>query len=338
MQKQTNTMRAAVIDLGTNTFHLIIADLSGKERDGSNENNESKEKAKPQIIYKTTVPVLLGQGRINENLIIPEAFERGIRTLKDFRATIDAHHVDIVKAVATSAVRKAVNGQDFVNAAKLAGIEIDVITGEEEAALIFNGVRAIGIIERTSLIMDIGGGSTEFIICNDKGMIWKRSYDIGAARLMQAYFHSDPIIMADRNAIINHLHETLGDLKAACAQYKPEMLIGSAGAFESFAILLNNGNDIGDIAYKVLDTKAYEKLADRLIASSHEERAAMKGLISLRVDMIVMAAILTSYVLKDIGINELSLSTYDLKMGVLHAVSPASQPPPHSPQPPLSPS
>ncbi|PWV57033.1 exopolyphosphatase [Chitinophaga sp. S165] len=301
-------MRAAVIDLGTNTFHLIIADLSGTGK-------------APEIVYKTTVPVLLGQGRINENMIIPEAFERGIRTLRSFKATIAAHNTDAIKAVATSAVRKAINGQDFVNEARNAGIEIDVITGEEEAALIFNGVQAIGIIEKTSLIMDIGGGSTEFIICNDKGMIWKRSYDIGAARLMQAYFNSDPISNADHTAIINHLDQTLGDLKAACAQYKPEMLIGSAGAFESFAILLNNGEDIGDIAFKPLDIDAYEKLQDRLIASSHEERAAMKGLIPLRVDMIVMAAILTSYILKGIGINELSLSMYDLKMGVLHSIN-----------------
>jgi exopolyphosphatase/guanosine-5'-triphosphate,3'-diphosphate pyrophosphatase len=233
---------------------------------------------------------------------------------------MQAHNTNITRAVATSAVRKAINGQEFVKEAQLAGIEIEVITGEEEAALIFNGVQSLGIIERTSLIMDIGGGSTEFIICDNKGLIWKRSYDIGAARLMQAYFHSDPISNSDRNAIIDHLNKTLEDLKAACTRYKPEMLIGSAGAFESFAILLNNGDDIGDIAFKVLDLAAYKILANHLIASSHEERAEMKGLISLRVDMIVMAAILTNYVLNEVGLTSLSLSMYDLKMGVLHAI------------------
>jgi exopolyphosphatase/guanosine-5'-triphosphate,3'-diphosphate pyrophosphatase len=298
-------MRAAVIDLGTNTFHLVIGDLSGSD---------------PQILYKTTIPVLLGQGRINENMIIPEAFERGIRTLKEFRSIIDAHHVDIVRAIATSAVRNAVNGQEFVEAARAVGIDIQVITGDEEAAFIFNGVRALGIIHGTSLIMDIGGGSTEFIICNEDGLIWKKSYDIGAARLMQAYFHADPISDAERNTITDVLDKTLGDLKAACTQYKPEMLIGSAGAFESFAILLNNGEDIGDIASGILDIKAYEKLAERLIASTHEERTKMKGLISLRVDMIVIAAILTSYVIDNIRPDALSLSMYDLKMGVLHSI------------------
>lgn len=298
-------MRAAVIDLGTNTFHLIIAEISDKD---------------PQILYKTTLPVLLGQGRINENMIIPEAFERGIRTLKEFKSIIDAHKADIVRAVATSAVRNAVNGQAFVNAAQAVGIDIQMISGDEEAAFIFNGVRALGIIERTSLIMDIGGGSTEFIICNEDGLIWKKSYDIGAARLMQAYFHSNPISDTERSAITDVLDRTLGDLKAACAHYKPGLLIGSAGAFESFATLLNNGDDIEDVATMALDIKAYRKLAERLLASTHEERTNMKGLISLRVDMIVIAAILTSYILDNIDLNALRLSTYDLKMGVLHSI------------------
>jgi len=298
-------MRAAVIDLGTNTFHLLIADISGKD---------------PQILYKTTVPVLLGQGRINENIIIPAAFERGIRTLKDFRGIIDAHDVDVVKAIATSAVRNAVNGPEFVAAAKAAGISIQVISGDEEAAFIFNGVKALGIIQQTSLIMDIGGGSTEFIICNEDGLLWKKSYDIGAARLMQAYFHSDPISNTDRCAIIDLLDKALSELEVASIRYKPEMLIGSAGAFESFAILLNSGNDIGDLASMPLDIKAYEALAARLIASSHEERTKMKGLISLRVDMIVIAAILTSYILDNIELNAMSLSMYDLKMGVLYSI------------------
>lgn len=298
-------MRTAVIDLGTNTFHLLIADISGKD---------------PQIRYKTTVPVLLGQGRINENIIIPAAFERGIRTLKDFRGIIEAHDVDVVKAIATSAVRNAVNGPEFVAAAKAAGITIQVISGDEEAAFIFNGVKALGIIQQTSLIMDIGGGSTEFIICNEDGLLWKKSYDIGAARLMQAYFHSDPISNTDRCAIIDLLDKALSELEVASIRYKPEMLIGSAGAFESFAILLNNGNDIGDIPSMPLDIKAYEALAARLIASSHEERTNMKGLISLRVDMIVIAAILTSYILDNIELNAMSLSMYDLKMGVLYSI------------------
>jgi exopolyphosphatase/pppGpp-phosphohydrolase len=120
-------MRAAVIDLGTNTFHLIIAEISS---------------AGVEVIYKTNVPVRLGEGRINENVIIPAAFERGIQTLKDFKKEIDKHQVAVVKAIATSAVRSSANGAGFVaSAAEQAGITIEVISGEDEAAFIFKGVK-----------------------------------------------------------------------------------------------------------------------------------------------------------------------------------------------------
>jgi exopolyphosphatase/guanosine-5'-triphosphate,3'-diphosphate pyrophosphatase len=292
-------MRLAVIDLGTNTFHLLIAEGVDK------------------ILYKTTVPVLLGQGRINQNMIIPEAMERGIRTLTQFKSTIDQYQVGAIKAVATSAVRSAENGHEFVKQAAAIGIQIEVITGEAEADYIFNGVMATGLIQQTTLVMDIGGGSTEFIICNPQGALWKKSYNIGAARLMQAYFHSDPLSEKEHQEIIHHLDNTLADLKTACAQYQPSLLVGSAGAFESFAALLNDGNEIGDVASANLDLDKYKAVSKRLISSTHHERARMKGLISLRVDMIVIAAIITDYVLERLNLRQLSLSTYDLKMGVL---------------------
>ncbi|KIO74931.1 exopolyphosphatase [Pedobacter lusitanus] len=299
-------MRAAVIDLGTNTFHLIIADLTP---------------AGVQVIYKTNLPVQLGQGRINENMIIPAAFERGIKALKDFKTLIDSHQAEVVRATATSAVRSASNGKDFVTAAlKIAGIAIKVITGEQEAAYIFKGVKATGVISQQSLIMDIGGGSTEFIICNPDGPLWKKSYNIGAARLLQAYFHTDPISTEEQTAISNHLDEELAGLITACQKYQPQILIGSAGAFETFAAMLLEDADLKTLCSAVLDIDKYHSLSEKLIASTHAERALMPKLIPLRVDMIVIAAILTNYVISKTGLKAISLSTYDLKMGVLYDI------------------
>jgi exopolyphosphatase/guanosine-5'-triphosphate,3'-diphosphate pyrophosphatase len=299
-------MKAAVIDLGTNTFHLIIADISSSG---------------VEVIYKTNVPVRLGEGRINDNVIIPKAFERGIETLKEFRKEINLHGAAVVRAIATSAVRSAGNGSDFVSeAAERAEIVIEVISGEQEAAFIFNGVKATGLITETSLIMDIGGGSTEFIICNADGYLWKKSYNIGAARLMQAYFHSDPISEAEQSAIIQRLTEELPDLKEACALHQPKVLIGSAGAFETFAVMLLQDIDITNISSAPLDITAYKILAAKLIRSTHAEREVMPDLISLRVDMIVIAALITSYVIEDLNLKQISLSTYDLKMGVLYSI------------------
>lgn len=296
-------MKVAVIDLGTNTFHLLIAELS---------------KDDVKIAYKTNLPVRLGEGKINENIIIETAFERGIQALETFSTHIKSHGVTQVRATATSAVRSAENGADFVKAAKeRAGIDIEVISGDEEAAYIFKGVKATGVINETSLIMDIGGGSTEFIICNQEKLLWKKSYNIGAARLMQAYFHSDPISDTDQSAVISHLNDELKDLKAALDLHQPEHLIGSAGAFETFTGILFPSLNLKEIKHYPISIAAYQELSSRFIASSHAEREQMPGLIKLRVDMIVMASILSDYILELGNIKKLSLSTYDLKMGVL---------------------
>ena len=300
-------MRIAVIDLGTNTFHLLIAEIKQNNFD---------------VIYKTNVPVKLGEGKINENVIIPVAFERGLACLKNFADTMTAYQVDQVRATATSAVRSAQNGQDFVDAVReKTGIAIEIISGDDEAELIYQGVKLSGAIQNLSLIMDIGGGSVEFILCDTERLIWKKSYNIGAARLAQQFFNSDPISDDDRNAILYHIQGELADLFEICERYQPQTLIGSAGAFETFAeLIINKKNqqiDINKAETYVFNFDEYIEVAIRLLNLNHQERAAMPGMIPLRVDMIVMAALITNYVLGRTKINQLTLSTYDLKMGSL---------------------
>jgi len=300
-------MRIAVIDLGTNTFHLLIAEIKQNNFD---------------VIYKTNVPVKLGEGKINENVIIPVAFERGLACLKNFADTMTAYQVDQVRATATSAVRSAQNGQDFVEAVReKTGIAIEIISGDDEADLIYQGVKLSGAIQNLSLIMDIGGGSVEFILCDTEKLIWKKSYNIGAARLAQQFFNSDPISDDDRNAILYHIHGELADLFEICERYQPQTLIGSAGAFETFAeLIINKKNqqiDINKAETYVFNFDEYIEVAIKLLNLNHQERAAMPGMIPLRVDMIVMAALITNYVLGRTKINQLTLSTYDLKMGSL---------------------
>lgn len=300
-------MKIAVIDLGTNTFHLIIAEITDTS---------------VEVIYKTNVPVKLGEGRINDNIIIQPAFERGLLALEAFSKEIEKHGATVIRATATSAVRSAENGLNFVKAAKsYAGISIDVITGDEEAAYIYQGVKGSGVIKGMSLIMDIGGGSTEFIICNEERLLWKKSYNIGAARITQAYFKSDPISAAEQLAVQTHLAEVLIDLIAACQSHQPEHLIGSAGAFETFAGMLNPNLDLKTIKSAPIDLQAYHKLAIQLIHATHAERSVMPNLIALRIDMIVIAALITNYIITNSGIKTISLSTYDLKMGVLNELA-----------------
>ena len=299
-------MKIAAIDLGTNTFHLIIAEKLGNEM---------------KIVYKTNKPVKLGEDITLANRIIPTAFERGINCLKEFRSILDEYQVDKLRAVATSGVRSASNGQDFIDTVKeQAGINIDVVDGEEEAHLIYEGVKYSGAIKGKSLIMDIGGGSTEFIFCDEQGFYWKKSFDIGAARLMQKFFKSDPISEIDQENIQQHLKETLGELLTFGKNFGAETLIGSAGAFETYSAVLNPTLDIAKVPNAAIDINAYHQLSKKLIASTHQERSEMPNLIPLRVDMIVMASIITDYVLAELKLKAITVSTYDLKMGVLNSL------------------
>ncbi|WP_293301245.1 exopolyphosphatase [Pedobacter sp. UBA4863] len=300
-------MKIAAIDLGTNTFHLIIADTSINQLN---------------IIYKTNKPVKLGEDIIKENKIIPSGFKRGLNCLKEFQNTLNEYNVSVVRAVATSGVRSATNGQEFIDTVKKeTGIAIDVVDGEEEANLIYEGVKYSGAIQGKSLIMDIGGGSTEFIFCDENRFYWKKSFDIGAARLMQKFFKSDPINALDQANTHQHLQETLTDLVEFGKDFGATTLIGSAGAFETYATMLNPSVDVNKISSGKIDIAAYHQLAKQLINSNHEERSQMPNLIPLRVDMIVMAAIITDYVLAELNLKHLVLSTYDLKMGVLKSLS-----------------
>jgi len=300
-------MRIAAIDLGTNTFHLLIAEVG--------EGNIN-------ILFKTNVPVKLGEGRINEHMIIPAAFERGISCLKDFNSKIIDFGVDAVVATATSAVRSAKNGKEFVAAAKAeAKISIAVISGDEEAELISKGVKLSGAVSARSLIMDIGGGSVEFILCDEDKLIWKKSYNIGAARLMQQFFKTDPISDTEKNAILFHVQNELADLFEIVEQFQPTTLIGSAGAFETFAELIERKHlrqiDLANLKTYQFNFDDYIAISLQLLNATHQQRAEMPGMIPLRVDMVVMATLITNYVLGRLKINNLVLSTYDLKMGIV---------------------
>lgn len=300
-------MRVAAIDLGTNTFHLLIVEIKDSAF---------------QILYKTNQAIKLGEGRINENIIIPPAFERAMVCLKAFNEKIEAYKVDIVKAKATSAVRSANNGQEFIAAAKAnANISIEAITGDEEATLIYEGVKLSGAIDGKSLIMDIGGGSVEFILCNEQQIFWKKSYNIGAARLMQQFFKSDPISDNEKNNILDHIQNELKELFDICAAFQPKTLIGSAGAFETFAELIEAQQhrkiDISEIRNYTFNFHDYMEMSKDIIKSTHQQRSEMKGMIALRVDMIVMATLITNGILNRLQIAHLKLSTYDLKMGII---------------------
>ena len=307
--------RIAVIDLGTNTFHLLITDTGGRLVPGN--------------VCKKTIAVKLGQGGINRGVIHPEAYHRGMKAIEEFSDLIKFHEVTYVKAMATAAIRSASNGGQFISEIReKTGIRIEIIDGEKEAELIYKGVReAAKLGSEPSLIMDIGGGSTEFILCNDKKIIWKKSYPIGAAKMMDRFHHSDPISKEDIGEFTRHLDETLSNLIEECRRHKPTRLIGSAGAFETFAELISrrfHSSRVMKIGHaKEISLEEFREVAAILRTSTHDQRAQMPGLIALRVDMIVIATILTEYIINRMELESITLSDYSLKEGVLFDLLPS---------------
>lgn len=301
----------AVLDLGTNTFHLLIGEI----KNGS-----------VVFIRREYRAVKLGEGGINKKLISADAFERGRATLREYREIIAKYPVDEILAFATSAIRSADNGAGFCQKVyDETGIVIDTINGEKEADFIFAGMQLSGSMDdATGLVMDIGGGSVEFIICTKTKLLWKQSFEVGAARLMDLFHHSDPVSTDDKTAIEKYLNKELADAFFAIEKYKPQYLVGSAGAFETYTelILLDKNQcfvyeETPRFDFKKPDLDAVLK---SLIQSNHQERMQKKGLIPLRVDMIVVASVFSRYILKKTGIKDVRLSTYSLKEGAFQTL------------------
>lgn len=301
-------VRFAVMDLGTNTFHLLIAN--------GDINNFC------EIVHEH-IAVKLGEGGINKGIILPAAFERGIDTMKQFQQKIIEANAQQVKAIATSALRNASNGKEFIQQVKAeTGIDIEIIDGNREATFIYNGVKAAGLLsDQNSLIMDIGGGSVEFIIGNDTELIWKQSFEIGAARLMERFHHSDPIPPASIEALNLYLENELSPLFNAVKEHPIDLLIGSSGAFETFAELMEaektDSFELKQIKNYHFDKKELLTITDRLLLSTHAEREGNKHIIPVRVDMIVVASLITRYILQKLNIQSVALCTYSLKEGAL---------------------
>jgi exopolyphosphatase/guanosine-5'-triphosphate,3'-diphosphate pyrophosphatase len=298
----------AVMDLGTNTFHLMIARVT---------NGVFTEIARDHEAVK------LGEGGISKGFIQQSAFDRGVKTMQRFSDQIKQHNIQRVQAIATSALRNASNGQQFIDTVKeRTGINIDIIDGIKEATYIYQGVKASGALStNNSLIMDIGGGSVEFIICTQDNMLWKHSFEIGAARLIERFHKVDPISTEYINELHIYLDEILKPLFNAAQQHHIDKLIGSAGAFETFAEVIElekqDNFDVKQVKIYDFDLNDLVRITDVLIASSNQQRKAIKGIISLRVDMIVVASILTRYVMDKLNISQVGMSTYSLKEGVM---------------------
>jgi len=299
-------MITAILDFGTNTFNLLIAER--KERGFT-------------ILLSSKQPVKLGRGGIQVNTITPDAKERGFIAIQNHMEVIRNYEVDEIRGFATSAIRNAANGEEFIEEVyRRFGFRTRIIPGDREAELIYKGVRqAVALGEENSMILDIGGGSIEFIICNKQGIVWKKSFELGMARLLELFTLSDPISSEEIRALESYFMEELSPLLEVVKQVKPRTLIGASGSFDTFQsiIRLGKGLDSDQFFGREISLKDYNKLHKILVRSTREERAAMPGMEPVRVEMIVAATIFVSFVIRSCQISHLHHSEFALKEGVI---------------------
>ncbi|HIN38733.1 MAG TPA: phosphatase [Flavobacteriales bacterium] len=301
--------RIAIIDLGTNTFNLLIVEYAKNK--------------KPKVIFKNKIPAKLGAGGFTEKKIKPKAFQRGLDALHIHKDSINEFGVFSVHAFGTSALRDASNSNKFLKAVlKETGIKVNIISGEKEAELIYNGVsKAIDIGPKPQLIMDIGGGSTEFIIADRKQILWKHSFDLGISRIWESLAPSDPLHERDIKALGKVLDIGLKLLFSALKQFPVEGLIGSSGSLESLAklILVLKGREYDFAKNTCYSFKLNElqMIHNMLIKSTKKERKKMKGLVKYRLDTIPLASVFVMYIISRLKIKEMRLSTYALREGVM---------------------
>lgn len=293
-------MVKAVIDLGTNTFNLLIVKINEGEI---------------MVLHNEKEGVALGMGGINNQWISPEALDRALTALKRFKSVCENHEVTMIKAIGTSAIRDAKNAADFLRSVKQSvGIDIEIVSGRREAELIHKGIAASHDFEEHSLIMDIGGGSTEFISADESGIQDMISLNIGVSRIFQLFDLSDPLSHGDVLQIEEWLETHAGTF---FENRKENVLIGASGSFETFYELMHNSPFPDDTKSVEIALHHLHVILDNIIHSTQEERDRNEWIIPIRKKMAPIAAVKTRWVLKQIPATKIFISPYALKEGVI---------------------
>lgn len=294
-------MRIGVADLGTNTFHLLIVDVL--------EDKSFKE------VYRQRRFIHLAEDGIATIGAAP--YQRGIEALNSFSVQMMKHRVDKFKVKGTAALRTASNGGQFLTEVKAkTNIAIETITGDEEAKLIYYGVReAVELPNEPSLIIDVGGGSVEFIISNNEKMFWAESYPIGVAVLHKNFHHSEPISANETQILKDFLNDILKPLKEEFSKHNIKTLIGASGTFDVLEKAMRITKRNKHAAYIEFDD--FIPLHDKVIAANFEERYEMAEVPQQRTKLIVVALILVKYILDTFDIEEIVVSNFAMKEGMI---------------------
>jgi exopolyphosphatase / guanosine-5'-triphosphate,3'-diphosphate pyrophosphatase len=299
--------RVGVVDLGTNSTRLLVADVE----DG----------AVQELDRRLTI-TRLGEGVDTRGLLLPTAIARVRNVLTEYRRALEADGTERTLAVATSAVREADDGEAFLGEVEWSyGFDTRLLTGSEEAIMTYRGVAAGQELEAGTLVVDIGGGSTELILGAADGIAWHRSLELGCVRLTERFVRSDPPGVDEIEACSAHVRELLG--REAPREPRPDRAIGVAGTVTTFATLsLELETEDPALVHRHLMNRGWIAAeVERLAALSVAEIRALPGIHRDRAPVIVAGGIVLAETLRHFGLWEVEASEQDLMHGAALAAA-----------------
>jgi exopolyphosphatase / guanosine-5'-triphosphate,3'-diphosphate pyrophosphatase len=300
-------MRIAAIDIGTNSIHMIVV------------------KVRPdlsfEVIDREKDMVRLGAGSLDGRRLTPSAIASGLQTLTKFKRLADSHTVDEIVAAATSAVREAENGGDFIAAvADQTGIQIRVISGTEEARLIhLAAAYGVAVGSSTAVAIDIGGGSVEVTLGTATHLKLGRSFKVGVIRLTERFVKSDPLADQDERRLVKHLNREFGAYLDQISGAGFDRVIGMSGTILSLGALAltDGGAPPEELRNRRVSAKVLHRLRKRLVAADLQERLHTAGLDPRRADLSVAGSVLLDTMLRRLGAEELTLCDLALREGLV---------------------
>lgn len=294
-------LRLAVIDLGSNTFHLLICEAGPDGR--------------ILVIYKERIYVKLASAGLG--YIDAESEARGVEAMRRFAEQLQAYGVTRTRCIGTSALREASNGLEVArHFTEVSGLPIEIIDGQQEAVFIYKGIRAaLPPLDQPVLIMDIGGGSVEFILYQNGHISFKESYKIGVAVLYRRFHHTDPISHESLVELESFVGENLKDLIQQMHAVPSYYLAGASGSFEVLYDVLPKIQE-GE-AWAELDTRGLMDYLNEVIGLDMTARRSIPEIPIERLDYIVVAYALIRFIFRQIPPERLFFCEYSLKEGVL---------------------
>jgi exopolyphosphatase / guanosine-5'-triphosphate,3'-diphosphate pyrophosphatase len=301
--------KLAAIDLGTNSFHIVVAEIT----------NES---GLFRILSKDKEVVRLGSGSTDMKYISDQAMDRGIMALKRFRFIADSYNAPI-RAIATSAVREALNKDEFLKRVHSeTAMNIEIASGIEEARLIYLGVlQALPVFKKKILMIDIGGGSTEFLIGEKRRVLFSNSLKIGAVRLTERFFQSSRINRATVEDCRLYVKGMLLPIIRILKTKPYELCIGCSGTINTLANIIRAQK--GEDADVQINNFSFNKeelfdVTNQIVRTQgSRDLSSIKGMDSARTDIITAGAIILEQIFKELNIEKLTVSEYTLREGIL---------------------